>query len=92
MSAELFRDDDAGYRGWTAAHPSGWVLNCFRKPTASYLKLHRADCRTITGVPARGGRWTVDYIKVCSTDRDDIDPWALAESGGRPRPCSLCAG
>ena len=90
MSTEVFRDDDAGYRRWAAAHASGWVLNCYRNPTASYLKLHRADCWTVTGSPARGRRWTVDYIKVCSTDRGAIERWALSEAGGRPQPCSWC--
>ena len=59
----LFVDDDAGYLAWLAGHPDGLVLNTYRTPSSSYLRLHQAGCRTITGTPARGTRWTADYAK-----------------------------
>jgi hypothetical protein len=42
-----FVDDDAGYRDWLAGNPDGFVLNATATPSASYLILHRASCRTI---------------------------------------------
>jgi len=54
VSIELFRDDDEGYAAWLAAHAQGYVLNIQRTLTASDARVHRADCRTITGTPPRG--------------------------------------
>ncbi len=90
METVKFIDDDNGYLAWLADHPEGYVLNAERKPRASYLKLHRADCNTISGRPARGDRWTGDYIKVCSDDEGAIAEWARRETGGTPDPCRTC--
>jgi hypothetical protein len=46
-------DDVAGYLAWVEQNPDGSVLNTYRTPTAGYLKLHRATCRTINDRPAR---------------------------------------
>ena len=48
-----FIDDVAGYLAWVKQNPHGSVLNTYRMPTAGYLKLHRATCRTINDRPAR---------------------------------------
>lgn len=84
-----FVDDDDGYLGWLAAHPGGFVINADRTPRPAYLRLHRASCRTINGRPARGGRWTKDYIKVCG-DREELESWARFEVGGKVQPCPTC--
>jgi hypothetical protein len=47
-----FVDDDAGYLAWLAGHPADFVINTGRSPSAAYLMLHRASCRTISGTPA----------------------------------------
>jgi len=65
---EVFIDDDDGYLVWLSDHVRGYVLNATRKPTASYLMLHRADCSTIGNVPANGLVWTSDLLKACSDD------------------------
>jgi hypothetical protein len=62
---DRFVDDDPGYLGWVARHPDGFVINTGRTATASYLMLHRSDCGTITGGPARGSTFTGEYVKVC---------------------------
>lgn len=81
-----FRDADAEYVRWRDTHPQGFVLNCERRPRASYLKLHRATCRWL--------RWrgvlTGSYIKVCSDDPAEIVAWARAQTGGTPEPCAFC--
>lgn len=77
MAAEIFRDDDAGYLAWIAAHPSGWLINAYRQPTAAYLKLHRVSCTTIRRFQSGQSRWTTgDYVKICAEDRDELDAWA----------------
>jgi hypothetical protein len=73
----VFQDDDAGYLAWVHQHPDGFVVNTERRPSPSYLMLHRADCAFITR-PSEQGRWTVAYIKVCAAEVAD---W----SGGRVR-------
>ncbi len=35
MSAREFRDDDAGYLAWLAAHPDGYVMNIARSLSAT---------------------------------------------------------
>ena len=77
-----FIDDDNGYAEWSKSNPSGYVLNCDREPKAAYLMLHRASCRTVTGVPTRGSSWTKDYAKVCSSNIAELDDWARAKTGG----------
>lgn len=81
-------DDDSAYLRWVADHPSGYVVNADRNPSAAYLMLHRADCRTITGVPAQGSRFTRDYTKVCGS-RGELEAFA-AGLGGSVKPCGIC--
>ena len=67
---ETFQDDDSGYLTWLASHPDGFVLNSYRNPRPSYLRLHMASCRNISGIPANGARWTATYVKRCGTRED----------------------
>jgi hypothetical protein len=84
---EQFRDDDRGYLCWGAAHADGYVLNIQRSLSMNDARLHSASCHTITGQPARGRTWTGPYIKVCGASPHDLDEWALAQVGARPRRC-----
>jgi hypothetical protein len=86
----VFRDDDAGYLAWLAAHPTGYVLNTARNPPPDYVILHRASCRTISGRPTRGGPWTGPYIKVCSDDQLQIAAWAGMGTAAAPTRCGVC--
>jgi hypothetical protein len=83
--------DDQQYLTWIREHPSGYVLNSTRPPTASYLMLHRASCHTVSGKPTRGDSWTRFYSKICSPDRAELEAWAKATLGGRVKPCRFCA-
>jgi hypothetical protein len=54
-----FVDDDSGYLRWLTGHPTAFVLNTTRTPSAAYLMLHRAldDSPTAGAEPAmRPGR------------------------------------
>lgn len=86
----IFIDDDNGYLQWIAANPEGFVVNCARKPGPTYLKLHRATCRTVTGTPANGQRWTTLYAKVCSPTIGELQGWASQQVGGQLSDCGLC--
>ncbi|GII29092.1 hypothetical protein [Planotetraspora mira] len=84
-----FIDDDAGYLNWLAEHPDDFVVNTPRTPTPKYLRLHRATCVFITGTPARGARWTGDYVKYCG-ELGELKSWARAEVGGELQSCAHC--
>jgi hypothetical protein len=55
MSAREFRDDDAGYLAWLAAHADGSVINIARSQNATEARVQHAGCRTISGQIPRGG-------------------------------------
>ena len=82
-----FVDNDEGYLAWIDAHPEGYVVNCYRKPTASYLILRRGRCSHIQR--AEGRRNTVDYIKVCSDSEPDLRNFA-EHLGGSLTRCQSC--
>jgi hypothetical protein len=86
---QTFVDDDLGYQRWLEMHPDLYVLNAERPPRPSYLVLHRATCRTISGTPTRGIQWTADYIKVCGP-RADLEAFARHDVGGAARACGFC--
>ena len=87
---EHFIDDDHGYVEWNRTHFHGFVLNSYRQPTARYLMVHRAHCRTITGTPANGRTWTHDPIKVCADSLAELDGWAVDRTGAQPTRCDTC--
>jgi hypothetical protein len=83
-----FVDDDRGYLDWLVHHPDGFVINTGRTPSAAYLMLHRADCGTVNGRPARGTTFTGDYAKVCG-EREELERFAR-QLGGHAQSCGLC--
>jgi len=82
--------DNSEYLQWVKSNPNGFVVNSYLIPKPSYLKLHRATCRTITGKPANGKWWTKDYSKTCSHELNELETWALKDVGGSLKPCKLC--
>lgn len=83
-----FEDKDREYLFWTSQHSRGYVVNCYRKPTADYLKLHWADCRTINGTQSI---WTTgNYVKVCSPSLPPLEQWATEATGGQLEECEKC--
>ncbi|MHB1510122.1 MAG: hypothetical protein ACYCST_12155 [Acidimicrobiales bacterium] len=85
-----FVDDEDGYLAWLEDHPTGFVVNCERDPKASYLVLHRADCTSVSGMPARGVLWTHTYKKVCAGSVAELDTWARDIVGTVPSRCGRC--
>jgi len=86
----VFEDDDAGYLDWISSHPGGFVVNANRPPTAGYVVLHRATCRTVSGDPTNGRAWTADYLKACSENGASIGRWVREATGEVPSPCGIC--
>ncbi|CAG0994642.1 Ribonuclease 3 [Methanosarcinales archaeon] len=87
---EQFKDDDKGYLNWIKNHSVGYVVNCNRQPNPNYLILHRADCNTICGIPAKGKFWTKDYIKICSLNPNELENWAQKQYEGELQRCPIC--
>ncbi|MEX2306674.1 MAG: hypothetical protein WD738_03735 [Pirellulales bacterium] len=86
----IFIEEDDAYLRWIDENPGGFVVNSLRQPTAAYLKLHRATCVHIS--TDQRSNWTApDYIKICSTNRDQLNAWALHEVGGKLQPCGFCS-
>lgn len=90
MSVDWFQDDDHGYLAWTAAHPSGHVINIQRSLNPGNARLHRADCHTVNGRPARGNTWTGPYIKICSASVGELQDWARANLTRAIPRCGTC--
>ncbi len=101
MSVVVFRDDDAGYLSWLAAHPDGFVLNIARALSVADARLHHASCRTLPR--AVDGALTHGYVKVCSivpararhvghTQRSRPGPNVRSVRGVRTAPWILDAG
>jgi hypothetical protein len=86
---ERFISDDRGYLRWVGRNPQGFIVNCLRNPSPTYLMLHRATCHTISGTPTAGRYWTEQYIKVCSLNRSELEAWAQ-QMGGQLQACRFC--
>ena len=84
---ETFEDNDAGYRTWLYANMGGYVVNAVRSANPGEPILHRAACETITPTPDKA--WTKDYIKVCSTERFELEAWAPSH-GRHLTACEFC--
>jgi len=87
MTLETFQDDDAGYHAWFYANLGGYVVNAYPGPNPGEPILHRATCETITPTPDKS--WTTELIKICSTDRFELESWARAHDR-RLGGCSQC--
>jgi Protein of unknown function (DUF541) len=85
-----FRDDDPGYVAWIGAHPGGYVINIARSYSATQARVHRANCRTISGENPHGGPWTGPYVKVCAEHLAELDQWAINRVGEPIVRCGAC--
>jgi hypothetical protein len=85
-----FRDDDAGYLAWLAAHPDGYVINIARSHSAAAARIHHAGCRTISGQNPHQGPWTGPYVKVCAQRLTELEEWATSKVGEPIPPCGTC--
>lgn len=89
-SPALFRDDDAGYLAWLAAHSEGYVLNIARSYNAADARVHHVGCWAISGRSARGHALTGSYVKVCAGSVTAVQEWAVATVGRDIQSCGTC--
>jgi hypothetical protein len=87
---ERFVDDDIGYRSWLAAHPDGYVLDCGRRPTRSFLVVHRARCPLLQDLAPPQGSLTGRTAKVVANAAAELDLWARDQTGGYASRCVRC--
>jgi hypothetical protein len=86
----IFRDDDDAFFDWLESHSDGYFINTERNPKPTYLVLHRPQCPHFKGDKAL--HWTKEYVKVCSTDRAELENWADNTVGGEATLCRSCFG
>jgi TPR repeat protein len=89
-SARKFRDDDAGYLTWLAAHPDGYVINIERSHSGAEARVHHAGCWTISGQSRVGVALTGPYVKYCAEHLAELDQWAISNVGEPIRRCGTC--
>ena len=87
----IFINEDEAYLHWISVNPTGFVVNAKRRPDSSYLKLHYASCGYVSSA-ARTNWTTNQYIKICSSQVEELAAWVNREVGGElDRGCS-CNG
>lgn len=85
-----FRDDDAGYLQWLAAHPNGYVVNILRSYSPSASRLHHARCWTIQGQQSKEVALTGQYVKICAEQLAELDQWAVEQMRQPIARCGTC--
>ena len=88
--AQVFTDDDHGYKRWKFAHPRGFVVNAGRPPNPANTLLHEASCKSISGEAPAGGSWTTSAAKVCGDSIEELERWAHDAIDGDPAECPVC--
>ena len=87
---QTFVDAEDAYLAWIRTRVDGYVLNAGRTDAPSTaVVLHRATCPFISG--AYTNYTTRDYIKICSSDRAELERWSGARRGASDyRECIHC--
>lgn len=85
-----FMDDDPGYLDWVRQNGGGFVVNYMGGPKPLGPVLHRAECRTISGTPPNGSRWTGTWLKACSQDLWELKGWLDGQGAGEVKLCGVC--
>jgi hypothetical protein len=89
-----FDDSDELYRRWLHQHPSGFVLNTRRTPSASYIVLHRATCSSISSYQGKarlGGFTERSYIKICADTVEGLRQWVRTQFGAAIAFSAICS-
>lgn len=76
MTIQPIVDDDKKFLAWRASYPTSYVVNAYRKPTKSYLKLHIATCGSF-----RPPYTTSTYSKTVGESVEKLLAWARNEVG-----------
>lgn len=95
MDVVVFEGDDRPYQRWMSAHRRGYVLSTEKRSSSRRLSLHRSRCNHVSvyGPGQEPGCFTAkSTIKVCSTDRAELERWAKEkrENGESIKGCRTC--
>lgn len=85
-----FVDNDDAYMDWMSSHADGYALNIERTLNPSGSFIHRSDCTHLVDERLAPGQRTGSWIKVCSTNKGDLEAWSRVETGTEPSLCSHC--
>ncbi|MFM7606242.1 MAG: HNH endonuclease, partial [Prosthecobacter sp.] len=75
MAVQTIIDDDNQFLEWRSQFPSCFVVNAYRKPTKSYLKLHTVSCGTFRPP------YTKLYSKTVGDTAEELLVWAREQTG-----------
>jgi len=84
----IFIEEDETYLHWVDDNRAGFVINTRRRPSPDYVVLHRTICPQIS-TTTRTNWTTNEYVKICSTEIEQLQAWAK-ELGGDIKPCGFC--
>ena len=87
-----FEDTEPAYQEWLIAHPEGFVLSTYIRPSAGYLVLHRATCPRVSRPLSGVFLSDPGFGKACADTPEELRPWAAEQVGAEPRNCGLCGG
>jgi hypothetical protein len=73
-----FSSNDKAYQEWVTKHPQGFVINTNQGVSPEYMALHKATCGHVSNFDNReqGAFTERGYMKVCSTEIDQLREWA----------------
>ncbi len=93
---QIFDNDEKAYLDWLQKNSGGFVLNSRRDIDQTYMVLHRSGCYYISrynDMSRPGGFTERSFIKICSTDINDLRAWVRAHGrldGSFSKECSKC--
>jgi len=88
-----FENQEQSYLRWLSDHPSGYVLNTYKKFRPQYARLHSASCvimRLYMRHMVPDAFTCSEFKKVCSGSRADLELWATARGYSAPQVCRRC--
>jgi|ERR1700733_2039833 len=98
MVTELKQNTPDGERlfvEWILANPEGFILNCTDiKRARDDWRIHRAKCPSMRYNPANksGHNFTTkEFYKVVSSNKEELQAWALRERGKPVPECGTCS-
>lgn len=87
----VFIADDSAYHHWVTHHRRGFVIDGRRQSGWGQLVLHRASCPHVRTRPDRRTHWTTaGKFKACAHTRDELQVWAIEETGTAAALCAEC--
>ena len=82
---------DAAYRRRIKHHPEGFVMNKTLEPhRLGALKLHHADCTTISDEPANGVSYVSQSTKYYASSLAELESYASNRWGAKTAKCGKC--